>query len=136
MTEMDQNDPDPASPQKPDTVSPELLRQLRELVWTYQSVGQVEGAVYWADKVVSLSNEAEDHPEDVYSLGQALISAKQYHRAATIAMRNNLHKSHVGCCYVAAKVRIRQLGYIHHLNSFRPFTWSTRAKRRSTLSRT
>ena len=97
MTEMDQNDPDPASPPKPETVSPELLRQLRELVTTYQSVGQVEGAVYWADKVASLSTETEEHPEDVNILGQALVSAKQNHRAATIiAMRNNLHKSHVG----------------------------------------
>ena len=49
-------------------------------------MGQVEGAVYWADKVVSLSTEAEEHLDDVNSL-----------RAAT-AMRNNLHKSHVGCC--------------------------------------
>ena len=80
MTEMDQNDPDPASPQKPDTVSPELLRQLRELVWTYQSVGQVEGAVYWADKVVSLSTQVEEDPEDMYK------------------HRNNLYKSHVGRC--------------------------------------
>ena len=96
----------------------------------------MEGAVYWADKVVSLSTEAEEHPEDVYSLGQALVSAKQYHRAATIAMRNNLHKSHVGCCCVPAKVRFRQLAYNPHLNTFRPFTWFTRAKRRSTLSRT
>ena len=72
-------------------------------------MGQVEGAVYWADKVVSLSTEAEEHPEDVYSLGQALVSAKQYHRAATIAMRNNLHKSQV-----TAKVRFRQLAYNHH----------------------
>ena len=74
---------------------PCLLRQLRELVTTYQSVGQVEGAVYWADKVASLSTETEEHPENVNILGQAL--AKQYHRAATIAMRNDLHKSHVGC---------------------------------------
>ena len=93
MTEMDQNDTDPALPQKPETVSPELLRQLRELVTTYQSVGQVEGEVYWADKVASLSTETED----VNILGQALVTAKQNHRAATIAMRNNLHKSHVGC---------------------------------------
>ena len=41
--------------------------------------------MYWADKVVSLSTGAEEHPEDVYSLGQALVTAKQYHRAATIA---------------------------------------------------
>ena len=66
---MDQNEPDPASPQKPETVSPELLRQLRELVTTYQSVGQVEGSVYWADKVASLSIDTEEHPEDVYILG-------------------------------------------------------------------
>ena len=50
-------------------------------------MGQVEGAVYWADKVVSLSTEAEEHPENVYN-----------HRDADTAMRNNLHKSHVGCC--------------------------------------
>ena len=51
----------------------------------------------------------------MYSLGLALVSA----------MRNNLHKSHVGCCYVATKVRFRQLAYNHHLNyTFRPFTWS------------
>ena len=85
--------------QKPEAVSPELLRQLRELVTTYQSVGQVEGAVYWADKVASLSTETED----VNILGQALVTAKQYHRAANIAMRNNLHKSHVGCCNVGSQ---------------------------------
>ena len=56
-------------------------------------MGQVEGAVYWANKVASLSTETEEHPENVYILGQAL--AKQYHRAATIAMKNNLHMSHV-----------------------------------------
>ena len=95
-------------------MSPELLRQLRELVTTYQSVGQVEGEVYWADKVASLSTETEEHPEDMYILGQALVTAKQYHRAANIAMRNNLHKSHVGCCYVAAKVRFCYCGF----NSF------------------
>ena len=50
-----------------------------------QSVGQVEGAVYWADKEVSLYTEVKEHPEDVYN-----------HRAANTAMRNNLHKSQVG----------------------------------------
>ena len=52
------------------------------------------------------------------SLGLALVSAKQYHRAATIAMRNNLHKSHVGCCCVPAKVRFRQLAYNHSFEYF------------------
>ena len=44
-------------------------------------MGQVEGAVYWTDKEVSLSTMEEEHPENVYS-----------HRSTT-AMRNNLHKS-------------------------------------------
>ena len=88
-------------------------------------MGQVEGAVYWADKLVSLSTEAEKHPEDVYSQGQALVSAKPYHRAATIAIRNNLHKSHV-----TARVIFKQLAYNHHFfilyTCRRPpaFTWS------------
>ena len=72
MTEMDQNDPDPASPQKQDVTQTAVGAVLD---WD-QSVGQVEGAVYRADKVVSLYTEVEEHPEDVYSLGQALVSAK------------------------------------------------------------
>ena len=50
--------------------------------WSGQSRGQVEGAVYWVDKEVSLSTEKEEHHENVYS-----------HRVTTTAMRNNL-----GCC--------------------------------------
>ena len=41
--------------------------------------------MYWADKVASLSTETED----VNILGQALVSTKQYHRAATILTWNN-----------------------------------------------
>ena len=58
MTEMDQKDSD--SDQSKAVVSPELLKQLRELVWTYQSVGQVD-----ADIAV-----------DVCSLGQCLSAAR------------------------------------------------------------
>ena len=43
-------------------------------------MGHVEGAVYWLDKEVSLSTEAEEHPN---------------YRAATTAMSNNLHKQDV-----------------------------------------
>ena len=50
-------------------------------------MGHVEGAVYWVDKEVSLSTEAEENLEDAYS-----------HRATTTTMRNNLYKSHVGSC--------------------------------------
>ena len=45
-------------------------------------MGQEEGAVIWVDKGVTLSTEAEEHPENVYS-----------DWATTTAMRNNLHKS-------------------------------------------
>ena len=68
----------------------------------------METAIYWADKLVSLG---QDDPEDVYTLGQCLISTKQYHREANIVTRNNLnlHMSHVGCCYVAAKAQGEKL---------------------------
>ena len=39
-------------------------------------MGQVEGTVYWVDKVVSLSTDAEDHGK---------------HSAASTGMKNNLH---------------------------------------------
>jgi len=98
MTEMDTKDSESES-----KVSPELLSQLRELVSTYQSVGQLDSAIYWADKVVSLSQDTGDHHEDVCSLGQCLILTRQYHRAAALVMKDELHLSHVGCCYVASK---------------------------------
>ena len=47
----------------------------------------MEGAVYWVDKVVSLSTEAEEHPEDVYSLGQALVSVKQRESSEQLTRR-------------------------------------------------
>ena len=99
MTEMDQKDSD--SDQSKAEVSPELLKQLRELVWTYQSVGQLDTAIYWADKLVTLGDA--DIAEDVYSLGQCLVAARQFHRAAHTVMRADLHLSHLGCCYTAAR---------------------------------
>ena len=92
MTEMDQKDSD--SDQSKAEVSPELLKQLRELVWTYQSVGQLDTAIYWADKLVSLGDA--DIAEDVYSLGQCLVAARQFHRAAHTVMRAHLHLGYCG----------------------------------------
>ena len=43
--------------------------------------------------------------DDVYRLGQCLLLTKQYHRAASLVMKNNLHLDHLGCCYVAAKAQ-------------------------------
>ena len=63
---------------RPETTGPDL---------TYPSVGKMEGAVYRADKVASLSDSLL---KDVYILGQVVDSAKRYHRAAIFAKPANV----------------------------------------------
>jgi len=46
-------------------------------------------ALFWADKVVSLSNE---DPKDVCVLAQCMYLMKQYHRAAHLMKRYGLEK--------------------------------------------
>ena len=61
---------------------------------TYPSVGKVEGAVYRADKVASLSDSLL---KDIYILGQVVDSAKRYHRAAIFAKPANVPCAEVRC---------------------------------------
>ena len=83
--------------------SEEVVEGVEELVREYRNVGQADTALYWADKLVSLGQGSSRHPENVYLLGQCLLATKQFHRAAHIAMKADLHKTHLGCCYVAAQ---------------------------------
>jgi len=46
-------------------------------------------ALFWADKVVSLSN---GEPRDVYWLAQCMYLMKQYHRAAYLIRSRGLEK--------------------------------------------
>lgn len=68
--------------------SPRLpSRSLKTRVFTSQHL--YSAALFWADKVVSLSNE---DPKDVCTLAQCMYLMKQYHRAAHLIKRYGLEK--------------------------------------------
>ena len=81
----------------------DVAGRLAELVREYRSVGQLDTALYWADKLVTLGQSSAHHPDNVYLLGQCLLASKEFQRAASLVMRDDLHRSHLGCCYIAAQ---------------------------------
>uniref|UniRef100_A0A8D2CL96 Cell division cycle 16 n=1 Tax=Sciurus vulgaris TaxID=55149 RepID=A0A8D2CL96_SCIVU len=61
---------------------------------------QYQSALFWADKVASLSHE---EPQDVYWLAQCLYLTAQYHRAAHALRSRKLDKLYEACRYLAAR---------------------------------
>lgn len=57
-------------------------------------------ALFWADKIVSLSN---GEPRDVYWLAQCMFHMKQYHRAAHLIRSRGLEKVRINNFYVSAR---------------------------------
>jgi len=96
----------PASPPGIMITSPPdfTLSKLRNMVQTYISLDQFSSALYWADKLVTLSSSS---PGDVHLLAHCLLLTKQYHRASHLVISSRMHFTHLGCCYVAARA--------HHL---------------------
>ncbi|EDL22162.1 CDC16 cell division cycle 16 homolog (S. cerevisiae), isoform CRA_c [Mus musculus] len=65
------------------------LEPLRKRVRQYLDQQQYQSALFWADKVASLSHE---EPQDVYWLAQCLYLTAQYHRAAHALRSRKLDK--------------------------------------------
>nr|XP_054771442.1 cell division cycle protein 16 homolog [Lytechinus pictus] len=76
------------------------LERFRSLVRCYIDKHQYDSAVFWADKVVTMS-KGDVH--DVYMLAQSLYHTKQYHRAAHLIRNRRLDKTHKAGRYLAAK---------------------------------
>ncbi|KFM68530.1 Cell division cycle protein 16-like protein, partial [Stegodyphus mimosarum] len=76
------------------------LDALRKRVRNYIDLHLYQAAIFWADKVASISN---DDTSDIYWLAQSLYYSGQYHRAAVCIKSRNLHKTDSGCRYLAAK---------------------------------
>nr|XP_012620984.1 cell division cycle protein 16 homolog isoform X2 [Microcebus murinus] len=76
------------------------LEQLRKRVRQYLDQQQYQSALFWADKVASLSHE---EPQDVYWLAQCLYLTAQYHRAAHALRSRKLDKLYEACRYLAAR---------------------------------
>ncbi|OXB80573.1 UNVERIFIED_CONTAM: hypothetical protein H355_014916 [Colinus virginianus] len=76
------------------------LERLRKRVRHYIDQQQYQSALFWADKVASLSHE---EPQDIYWLAQCLYLTAQYHRAAHALRSRKLDKLYEACRYLAAR---------------------------------
>ncbi|KAG8201646.1 hypothetical protein JTE90_012713 [Oedothorax gibbosus] len=76
------------------------LEFLRKKVRRYIEMHLYQAAIFWADKIATLSNE---DTQDVFWLAQSLYYHGQYHRAAVAIKSKNLHKVDIECRYLAAK---------------------------------
>ncbi|NXF97684.1 CDC16 protein, partial [Eubucco bourcierii] len=76
------------------------LERLRKRVRQYIDQQQYQSALFWADKVASLSHE---EPQDIYWLAQCLYLTAQYHRAAHALRSRKLDKLYEACRYLAAR---------------------------------
>lgn len=76
----------------------ELIEVYRETVKKYYERHLYQSAEFWADKLVCLSNDADD----IYLHAQCLFHLKQYHRAAHVIISRNMHKTSSLCYYVAS----------------------------------
>ncbi|XP_062861823.1 cell division cycle protein 16 homolog [Trichomycterus rosablanca] len=76
------------------------LDRLRKRVRHYIDQQQYQSALFWADKVASLSHE---DPQDIYWLAQCLYLTSQYHRASHALRSRKLDKLYAACQYLAAR---------------------------------
>ncbi|KAJ8256042.1 hypothetical protein COCON_G00199060 [Conger conger] len=76
------------------------LERLRKLVRQYIDQQEYQSALFFADKIASLSHE---DPQDIYWLAQCLYLTSQYHRASHALRSRKLDKSYAACQYLAAK---------------------------------
>ncbi|XP_052104974.1 cell division cycle protein 16 homolog [Mytilus californianus] len=75
------------------------LPKLRERVKQYIDKHHYDSALFWADKIVSLSNGNVD---DIYWYAQTLYLTGQYHRASRLLRNKKLDKTNTSCRHLAA----------------------------------
>ncbi|XP_076672851.1 cell division cycle protein 16 [Andrena cerasifolii] len=76
------------------------LDNCRKLIKSYIDLHLYSTALFWADKVVSLSNE---NTKDVCTLAHCMYLMKQYHRAAHLIRNRGLEKTDVMCHYLTVR---------------------------------
>ncbi|XP_045560324.1 cell division cycle protein 16 homolog isoform X9 [Salmo salar] len=76
------------------------LDRLRKRVRHYIDQQQYQSALFWADKIASLSHE---DPQDIYWLAQCLYLTSQYHRASHALRSRKLDQLYGACQYLAAR---------------------------------
>ncbi|XP_034935947.1 cell division cycle protein 16 homolog [Chelonus insularis] len=77
-----------------------ILDNYRKLVKSYADLHLYSAALFWADKIASLSNE---DPKDICTLAQCMYLMKQYHRAAHCIRSRGLEKTDYMCHYLTVR---------------------------------
>ncbi|KAK9882233.1 hypothetical protein WA026_019747 [Henosepilachna vigintioctopunctata] len=75
------------------------IEKYRKLVQHYIDMHMHETALYWADKVVSIT----ENPRDIYWLAQCMYHLKQFHRAVHLLRTKNLEKTFILCNYLTVR---------------------------------
>lgn len=88
------------------------LDNCRKLVKSYIDLHLYSAALFWADKIVSLSNE---DPKDVCTLAHCMFLMKQYHRAAHLIRSRRLEKTDVMCNYITVRSLLEAKEYTEAL---------------------
>ncbi|XP_044762090.1 cell division cycle protein 16 homolog [Coccinella septempunctata] len=71
----------------------------RKLVQHYLDLHMPDTALFWADKVVTLT----ENPRDIYWLAKCMYHLKQYHRAVHLLKSRKLDKTYILCNYLTVK---------------------------------
>ncbi|XKL60564.1 hypothetical protein PGB90_007621 [Kerria lacca] len=79
------------------------IDKCRQLAKKYFDLHLYSTALFWADKVCSLSN---NEPQDIYFLGKCMFNMKQYRRAILIVQATGLDKIDIYCRYITIKCLI------------------------------
>ncbi|XP_054280788.1 cell division cycle protein 16 homolog [Macrosteles quadrilineatus] len=74
------------------------VEKFRKLVRVHLDANANESALFWADKVASMSG---GDPRDVYWLAQCMFRSRQYHRAAILIRNKGLDKTQPLCQWLA-----------------------------------
>ncbi|CAN7979911.1 unnamed protein product [Ixodes pacificus] len=78
------------------------FEKYRGMIKWYIDKHQYSSALFWADKLATLSKE---NTQDIYCLAQCLYLTKQYHRAAHCIQSRNLHMKDLRCKFLAVSSR-------------------------------
>ncbi|XP_054162340.1 cell division cycle protein 16 homolog [Oppia nitens] len=76
------------------------VEKFRKVRNDYMNGQQYRSALFWSDKVVSLSGE---HTDDVYQQSICLYHMNEFHRAIHCIKTRQLHKTELSCRHLVAK---------------------------------
>ncbi|KAJ8669052.1 hypothetical protein QAD02_000311 [Eretmocerus hayati] len=98
------------------------LNVYRKLVKHYVDLHLYEAALFWADKVLSLSNE---NLKDVCVLAQCMYLMKQYHRATHLIKSRGLEKRNLMCYCIVIRCLLEAKEYTEAVQIINEFEAST-----------